>query len=122
MSIKYNKSLVKNAKELRKNMTPEEKRLWYQFLKRLPITVNRQKNIGNYIVDFYVASRKIVIELDGMQHGEAEAYQADRKRDADLAMLGIIVVRYSNYDINNRFNIVCDDLLKRFDLKASDLK
>ena len=122
MSIKYNKKLVSNAKDLRKNMTPEEKKLWYQFLKRLPLTVNRQKNIGDFIVDFYVASHRIVIELDGKQHGEAEAYQADKKRDSELLKLGITVVRYSNFDINKRFNIVCDELLNRLGLKATDLK
>ncbi len=57
MEYKYNKNLVSNAQELRKNMTPEEKKLWYRFLKRLPVTVNRQKNIGNYIVDFYIAQK-----------------------------------------------------------------
>ena len=56
MQYKYNKKLVTNAQELRKNMTPEEKHLWYDFLKKLPVTVNRQKNIGNYIVDFYIPS------------------------------------------------------------------
>ena len=65
MIYKYNKNLVSNAKKLRKNMTPEEKHLWYDFLKRLPITVNRQKNIGNFIVDFFIAEKRIVIEIDG---------------------------------------------------------
>ena len=122
MSIKYNKTLVKNAKDLRKNMTPEEKKLWYQFLKRLPFTVNRQKNIGNYIVDFYISSKSTVIEIDGSQHGMPEAYQADKIRDYELSRLGITVLRYTNTDINRNFNLVCDDLLNRFSLKASDLK
>ena len=65
MKYNYNEKLVPNAQALRKNMTPEEKHLWYDFLKRLPVTVNRQKNIGNYIVDFYISSACIVIEIDG---------------------------------------------------------
>ncbi|MBQ2826585.1 MAG: DUF559 domain-containing protein, partial [Clostridia bacterium] len=64
MIYKYNKNLVSNAQALRKNMTPEEKHLWYDFLKKLPCTVNRQKNIGNFIVDFFIASKRIVIEID----------------------------------------------------------
>ena len=64
MKYNYNKKLAPIAQELRKNMTPEEKHLWYDFLKRLPVTVNRQKNIGNYIVDFYISSFSIVIEID----------------------------------------------------------
>ena len=66
MFCKYNKNLVENAKSLRKEMTREEKHLWYDFLKKLPINVNRQKNIGNYIVDFYISSASAVIELDGL--------------------------------------------------------
>jgi len=68
MNKTNNSKLTGNAKTLRKNMTKEERHLWYDFLKTLPLTVNRQKVIGNYIVDFYIASSKIVIELDGSQH------------------------------------------------------
>ena len=68
MIYKYNKKLVANAQILRKNMTKQEKHLWYDFLKKLPITVNRQRNIGNYIVDFFIPSAKLVIEIDGAQH------------------------------------------------------
>ena len=67
MPFDYNKKLVGSAQHLRKNMTDEEKQLWYQFLRRLPVTVRRQKNIGNYIVDFYIASAKIVIERQDVQ-------------------------------------------------------
>ena len=68
MNNTKNSALTNNAKLLRKNMTKEERRLWYDFLKTLPVTVNRQKVIGNCIVDFYIASFKTVIELDGSQH------------------------------------------------------
>ena len=72
MSYKYNKKLIPNAQSLRKDMTKEENKLWYKFLKVLPLTVNRQKVIGNYIVDFYCAANKTVIELDGSQHYEKD--------------------------------------------------
>ena len=68
MIYSYNKKLVSNARALRNNMSDEENQLWYDFLKKLPLTVNRQKNIGNYIVDFFIASKRIVIEIDGIQH------------------------------------------------------
>ena len=97
-------------------MTKEERRLWYDFLKRLPVTVNRQKVIGRYIVDFYCASAKLVIELDGSQHYEADGATSDRERDCALNQLGITVVRYSNDDINRDFNGVCADLLRRLAL------
>ncbi len=112
MNKTNNSKLTGNAKTLRKNMTKEERHLWYDFLKTLPITVNRQKVIGNYIVDFYIASAKIVIELDGSQHYEEKGVENDAKRDAFLNGLGIKVLRYSNLDINQRFESVCEDILK----------
>ena len=66
--IPYNKSNTSNARSLRKNMTPEEKHLWYDFLKRLPLNVRRQHNIENYIVDFYIAEKSIVIDLSSYLH------------------------------------------------------
>ena len=97
-------------------MTKEERRLWYDFLKQLPVTVNRQKVIGHSIVDFYCASAKLVIELDGSQHYEDKGAAADRERDLALNQLGITVVRYSNEDVNQNFEGVCADLLRRLEL------
>ena len=122
MGYKYNKNLTMNARILRTNMTREEKHLWYDFLKRLPLTVNRQKNIGNFIVDFYIAEKRIVIELDGSQHGEEKNAAADKKRDAELYKLGINVFRYSNTDINKRFNSVCEDILRKLEIEPTELK
>ena len=122
MIYNYNKNNVPKAQELRKNMTPEEKKLWYQFLKRLPMTVNRQKNIGNYTVDFFIASKRIVIELDGMQHGTEKNSLSDKQRDMELTALGITVLRYRNTDINTNFIGVCKDILNRLQLYESDLK
>lgn len=119
--IPYNKKLVSNARELRKNMTPEEKRLWYDFLKRLPMNVRRQHNIENYIVDFYIAEKKIVIEVDGRQHLSSEHKEADKQRDTALARWGITVLRYSNDAIRNRFNEVATDVLTHLNLDFSDL-
>ena len=122
MIYKYNKSLVSNAQELRKNMTPEEKHLWYDFLKKLPVTVNRQKNIGNYIVDFFIASKRVVIELDGIQHCQSENKKSDTIRDGELEALGIKVLRYSNTEINTNFSGVCRDILKHLDIQEDELK
>ena len=112
MIYNYNKNNVNLAKELRKNMTPEEKHLWYDFLKKLPVTVNRQKNIGDYIVDFFIAEKRIVIEIDGKQHGTPEGRRSDKMRDEDFRNLGITVLRYTNEDIEKRFNAVCEDIFK----------
>ena len=103
-------------------MTPEEKHLWYDFLKKLPITVNRQKNIGAFIVDFFIASKRIVIELDGIQHTMPENKLNDANRDDELMRLGISVLRYSNFDINKNFNSVCNDILNHLGLGWEELK
>ena len=117
----YNKKLVSNARTLRKNMTPEEKHLWYDFLKKLPCNVRRQHNIEIYIVDFYIAEKKIVIEVDGLQHTALEQKEADEQRDRALAAWGIKVLRYSNDYVRHHFNLVADDILRELGLDASDL-
>ena len=109
----YNKNLTAYAKELRKNMTPEEKHLWYDFLKFLPLTVKRQYVVGNYILDFFIPSTNIAIELDGSQHFETEAKEADRLRDLELAKVGIRVVRYRNTEITQNFVGVVSDIMKK---------
>lgn len=110
MNSTYNQDLTTLARQLRKNMTKEERHLWYDFLKEFPLRVHRQKVIGNYIVDFYIAEKKLVIELDGSQHYEDREKKADQERDAYLTSLGMSVLRYSNADVNLRFESVCQDI------------
>ena len=118
MNTTNNSKLTGNAKTLRKNMTKEERHIWYDFLKTLPVNVNRQKVIGHYIVDFYIATAKLVIELDGSQHYEDNGIENDAKRDAFLNNLGIKVLRYSNLDINQRFENVCEDILNEINTSS----
>ena len=94
-------------------MTDEEKHLWYDFLKSLPVRFNRQKVIGKYIVDFYCAQSKIVIEIDGSQHYEDKGRKEDKQRDSYLQSLGLTVLRYTNLDINLRFKDVCQDIYNK---------
>ena len=122
MPYDYNENLSDNAKDLRKNMTPEERQLWYDFLKLLPLTVNRQKVIGSYIVDFYIHSARLVIEIDGIQHHSVEHLEKDVKRDAYLSSLGITVLRYDNDTVREEFSFVCEDILNRLGLDFSSLK
>ncbi|MBQ7172907.1 MAG: DUF559 domain-containing protein [Clostridia bacterium] len=92
-------------------MTDEEKHLWYDFLKKLPVSVYRQKVIGNYIVDFCIPKHKVVIELDGSQHGRRENKAADEQRDFYLSSFGFTVLRYTNEEIRKQFDSVCGDIL-----------
>ncbi len=112
MNKHNNPLLTKNAKVLRKNMTKEERKLWYEFLKLLPITIHRQKVLGKYIVDFYCAKAKLVIELDGSQHYEKESILKDQEREEYLKAIGLKVLRYPNNAINSNFKGVCQDINK----------
>ena len=117
MNKTNNPKLTENAKKLRKSMTKEERHLWYDFLKTIPQTVNRQKVIGSYIADFYCAEAKLVIELDGTQHFENA--EKDMVRDRYFKGLGLTVVRYSNRDVWNSFERVCADILQRISTSST---
>ena len=110
-----NPSLTQFSQDLRSNMTKEGKHLWYDFLKNLPQTVNRQKVVGNYILDFYCADAGIAIELDGSQHYEHDAKCKDAIRDEFLNNQGISVLRYTNIEVNENFNGVCLDILRHIE-------
>lgn len=118
----YNKTLTEYAQELRKNMTPEEKHLWYDFLKFLPMTVKRQYVVENYILDFFIPDVNIAIELDGSQHYDTKKREEDCVRDKTLLSMGIKVVRYPNTDINKNFDGVIVDLMKKIGITWADLK
>ncbi len=103
----YDNKNVKLARELRKNMTPWERKLWYCFLKRYPVRFFRQKEIEHYIVDFYCPKALLVLELDGSGHYEPEAQRADTARTAELERRGLMVLRFSNLDVDRNFEGVC---------------
>ena len=108
MEYKHNKKIVPTAKMLRKNMTKEEKRLWHDFLRTYPNRFTRQKIIGNYIVDFYCASAKLVIELDGSGHYTKEGIEYDKQRTAFLEEYGLQVLRIPNTEINKNCRNICE--------------
>ena len=108
MDYKYNKSLVSNARILRKNMTKEERHLWYDFLRPYPIKFLRQKILGKYIVDFYCAEAKLIVELDGSQHYEDKGMEYDTERTAYLEQYGVRVLRIPNNEVNQNFPGVCE--------------
>ena len=104
----YNKANIPLAKTLRKNMTPWERKLWYEFLRGYPIRFQRQKAIGNYIVDFYCAKVGLVIELDGGGHYTPEQAEKDNLRTKDLESMKLTVIRICNLDIDRNFRGVCE--------------
>lgn len=108
--IDYNRKLIKKAQSLRRNATPQENKLWYEFLRNYPIRFQRQKTIDNYIVDFYCHKAKLVIEIDGSQHYDEPKALLDSKRTAKLNSLGLDVLRFSNNDISSCFDSVCEKI------------
>ncbi len=104
----YNKANIPLARTLRKNMTPWERKLWYNYLRNYPVRFQRQKVIGNYIADFYCARARLIIELDGGGHFTPEQIARDQLRTQELASMNVSVMRICNMDIDRNFTGVCE--------------
>ena len=114
MDKRRNHELVSNARNLRREMTKEERHLWYDYLRHHPVKFRRQAVLGKFIADFYCVRAKLVIELDGSQHYEPENRQADQIRTEYLKTFGVMVIRIANTDVMRNFRGVCeyiDDLI-----------
>ena len=108
----YRSRSQQNAKSLRQNMTPQERHLWYDFLRLAPARFQGQRPIGRYIVDFVCVSAKLIVELDGSQHCEPEALVWDEERTKELESMGYRVLRISNLDVSQHFREVCEKILQ----------
>lgn len=116
-----NRKLKNRAQKLRREMTREERHLWYDFLRDYPVQFNRQKVIGSYIVDFYCDRAKLVVELDGSQHFEEDGLRYDADRTALLSGEGLTVLRVSNHDIWENFSGVCTAIHTAVDRSTEQL-
>ena len=110
MQSKHNKQLVPLARQLRKEMTKEERHLWYDFLRTHPVRFARQKVLGKYITDFYSAEAKLIIELDGSQHYENDNMEKDAERTDYLKGYGLKVIRIPNNEVSRNFRGVCEHI------------
>ena len=110
MQRKYNKQLIPMAKHLRREMTKEERHLWYDFLCSYPVRFSRQKVLGKYIADFYSAEAKLIIELEKLQHYEASNKEKDDERTAFLESYGLKVIRIPNNEVSRNFRGVCEHI------------
>ena len=122
MERKHNHEIVPAAKMLRKNMTKEERHLWYDYLRMHPARFSRQKVLGKYIADFYSAQAKLVIELDGGEHYTENAKQHDEERTAFLESYGLAVIRIPNNEVNGNFQGVCDYIDFKIEQSLSQLR
>ena len=110
MPIVYNGKNIVLAKNLRKNATKQEKHLWYDFLKDYAIKFQRQKTIGEYIVDFYCPSLKVAIEIDGRQHYSKQGFEYDKFRTEEINKQGVRIIRITNEQIDKDFTCICEYL------------
>ena len=108
MSLEYNEKNIGLAKNLRKNATPQEKHLWYDFLSKYAVRFQRQKAIDNFIADFYCHKAKLIIEIDGSQHYTVEGKQKDEFRTEILEGYDLTVIRFTNRQIDTNFRGVCE--------------
>ena len=117
--LPYQHHLIEKARKMRKNPTPAEKKLWQNYLRNLPIRILRQKPIDRFIVDFYCATYKIAIEVDGQQHYTEEGLTYDTERSAILSGYGIKIIRFTNQQVINNFDAVCQQIDNIFNLHQS---
>ena len=108
--IEYNRSNIILAQNLRKNMTEAEKKLWFCFLRHYPVRFQRQKAIGDYIVDFYCAAAHLAIELDGDWHYYEEQMEKDEDRASKLTGYGVSILRFTNHLVFYEFDVVCKNI------------
>ena len=116
MKRKHNPTLTPNARALRKVMTPQEKQLWYGFLRSYPIPILRQKVIDRFIVDFYCSKARLVIEIDGNHHDTKQGIAHDFERTQYLQGYGLAVLRFSNTAIDTDYTNVCkriDEMIRQ---------
>ena len=108
--LKNNKLLVR-AKELRKEMTPQERHLWYDFLRDYPVKIYKQRIIDSFIADFYCASARLIIELDGSQHFTEAGMLRDKARTEIMERYGLKVIRFTNHEVDTQFDAVCNMIM-----------
>ena len=108
MSLEYNKNNIMLAKDLRRKATSQEKHLWYDFLSKYEIRFQRQKAIGNFIADFYCHQARLIIEIDGSQHFTEQGLQKDEFRTEILESYDLMIIRFTNRQINLNFRDVCE--------------
>jgi very-short-patch-repair endonuclease len=103
----YHRNLTARSRTLRRQPTPAEKKLWFDFLRHCPVKFSRQKPLGTYIADFYCASHRLVVEIDGDSHFTTAGEKRDQLRNATLEQKGLRIIRFTNQDVMQRFEAVC---------------
>ena len=120
MRVEKNNDLLQTAKMLRKTLTPQERKLWYTFLRKYPVKIYKQRIIDSFIVDFYCASARLVIEVDGSHHFSQQGVAYDKERSAIIEGYDVKVLRFSNYEVDTSFKEVCETIDAEIKLRTSE--
>lgn len=113
MDVHNKRSLLDIRRVLRANSTPAEEVLWEEIRNRKlnGLKFKRQHSIGNYIVDFYCASKRLIVELDGEVHNTSDQKEKDKHRDQNLSEMNFKILRISNSQVLNDIETVKSLLL-----------
>lgn len=117
-----NHKMLPVARELRRKMTPQEKKLWYDFLRKYPVKFYKQRIIESFIVDFYCADARLVIELDGSQHYTEQGKAYDEERSSIMEGYGVEVLRFTNLEVDREFDAVCERIDARIKQRTAELR
>ena len=121
MTIPKDNTQLENARRLRREMTPHERKLWYLFLRKYPVKIYKQRIIGKFIVDFYCASARLVIELDGSQHYTEQGKCYDKERTAMIEAYGVQVLRFSNREVDSNLAGVCQTIAQTIHTRLTSM-
>ena len=122
MIVVKNNDMLDVARRLRREMTPQEQRLWYVFLRKYPVKFYKQRIIESFIVDFYCADARLVIELDGSQHYTEQGKEYDEQRTAILEQYGVQVLRFTNLDVDRHLDAVCTQIDSTIERRVAELR
>ena len=109
-TVVKNFRMLDTARRLRRDMTSQERKLWYEYLRTYPVKFYKQRIIESFIVDFYCAQARLVVEIDGSQHYTEQGKAYDEERSAILRQYDLLVLRFANSDIDNHFDAVCEQI------------
>lgn len=119
--LPYNPGLKDYARDMRNNSTKGEIKFWCELLRgrKSGYQFYRQRPLLNYIVDFYCASLKLVIEIDGTSHLDKQEYDANR--DQELGTLGLKVIHYNDMNVLHNFHLIESDFKKQLEIRKQEL-
>ena len=121
-NLPYDARLNDRAVDLRREMTPQEKKLWYAYLRKYPVKIYKQRVIEHFIVDFYCPLARLVIELDGSQHYTEQGKEYDEQRTAILEQYGVQVLRFTNLDVDRHLDAVCAQIDSTIERRVAELR